>query len=268
MVNQGRGPGQRTDPGRRPTKAERKEEARAERERIQRTIAARRRNRRLGLLFTATAVVIVVAVVFVVQSGAAGLPTPDSLLANASAESAAAGCDAVQQTPNYQNASGKDPDIDHAHIGASTVSSPPPLSSYATSPPASGPHNPNPLSAGIYSSAPDVYRAIHALEHAGVIIWYAPSAENSDAVRQVKDFYAQTNDVGQSKIIVAPYDYPSQGVAGVLPNGIQMALVAWHRLQTCAQANLAAAYSFSSQFDIATPGGHYVGEAREPGGTM
>ena len=57
----------------------------------------------------------------------------------------AAGCSGVQQTPNYQNAPGADPDIDHAHIGASAqFQQPPALSTYPTVPPASGPHNPIP----------------------------------------------------------------------------------------------------------------------------
>jgi Protein of unknown function (DUF3105) len=269
VANQGRGPGQRTDPGRRPTKAERKEQARVEREQIQRSIAKRRRNRRLGLVFLAAATAVVVAVVFFLQPDSAALPSPASLLASASAQASAAGCDAVQDTPNYGGATGTDPGTDHLHIGSDPqFQTPPPLSSYATSPPASGPHDPNPLPAGIYSSAPDVYRAIHALEHAGTIIWYDPSAESSDAVRQIKQFYSQSDNVGQAKVIVAAYDYPSQGAAGVLPNGIQMALVAWHRLQTCAQPNLAAAYSFTSQYNNATPGGTYIGVAREPGGVM
>jgi Protein of unknown function (DUF3105) len=268
VANQGRGPGQRTDPSRRPTKAERKEQARVEREQIQRTMAARRRNRTLALVLIATATAIVVAVVFLLQPESTAPPSPADLLAKASAQASTAGCSSVQTTPNYQNATGDDPPIDSAHIGNSDAPTAPPLTSYATVPAASGPHNPDPLPAGIYSSPPDVYRSIHALEHAGTIIWYAPSAADSEAVRQIKDFYSQSENVGQAKVIVAPYDYPSQGEAGTLPNGIQMALVAWHRLETCAQANLAAAYSFSSQYNNATPDGKYIGVAREPNGAM
>ena len=33
-------------------------------------------------------------------------------------------------------------------------------------------------------------------------------------------------------MIVAPYDYPDQGAAGTLPAGTQMALVAWHNVQS------------------------------------
>jgi hypothetical protein len=265
VANQGRGPGQRTDPNRRPTKAERKEQARVERDQIQRTMAARRRNRRLAFVLIAAATAIVVAVVFLLQPDSSAPSSPGDLLAQASAQASAAGCDSVQQTPDYPGGA----DLDRLHIGSDPrVTTPPPLSSYATSPPASGPHDSNPLPAGVYSSPPDVYRTIHSLEHAGTIIWYAPSAADSEAVRQIKEFYSQSDNVGQAKVIVAPFDYPSQGAGGILPNGIQMALVSWHRLETCAQANLAAAYSFTSQYSDATPGGQYIGVAPEPGGAM
>jgi hypothetical protein len=265
VVNQGRGPGQRTDPNRRPTKAERKEQARVEREQIRRTMAARRRNRRIGIVLFAAAVAIVVAIVFVIQPGSSALPSTGDLLADASAQASTAGCSSVQETPIYPGGEA----LDRLHIGNDPrVSTPPPLSSYATIPPASGPHDPNPMPAGVYSNPPDVYRTIHSLEHAGVIIWYAPSAADSEAVEQIKDFYSQSDNVGQARVIVAPYDFPSQGAAGVLPSGIEMVLVAWHRLENCAQANLAAAYSFTSQYNNATPGGQYIGVAPEPNGVM
>jgi len=72
-------------------------------------------------------------------------------------------------------------------------------------------------------------------------------------------------NVGQDKLIVAPYSYPSQGAAGKLPTGVQMALVAWHRLQTCTKVDLAAAFNFTARYEAPTYGGlKYLGEAREP----
>jgi hypothetical protein len=105
------------------------------------------------------------------------------------------------------------------------------------------------------------------MEHAGVIIWYAQNAP-SKAIDEIKRFYEQTADVGQSKVIVAPYDYPTQGAHGQLPAGVLMALVAWHRLQTCAQPNLAAAFDFTSQYANTYPGRNYIGVAREPNAAM
>lgn len=259
------------DPNRRMTKAERKEAARIERERIQQQMAARARNRRIGTALVALAAVVVVIVVFVVKPGgsAAGdLPTPQALLDQAKGATQAAGCDAVASTPNYQNAPGKDPDIDHTHIGSPPITTRPPLSQYATVPPASGPHDPTSASAGVYDRPPDVYQSIHDLEHGGAIIWYAPSAADSAAVNEIKAFYKQSANVGQAKVIVAPYDLPDQGVQGQLPSGVQMALVAWHRLQTCAQPSLAVAFDFTSQYSDGYPDRRYIGAAREPGASM
>ncbi len=255
---------------RRPTKAERREQARLQREEIQRKMARRRRNRSMGLVLVAVAVATIVVAIFLTTggSGSSGIASAADLLKQAPAATTTAGCDAVQSTPNYQNAQGDDPDIDHIHIGSSAqMATAPPLSTYPTKPPASGPHDPTPLSAGIYSSPPSIYSAIHALEHGAVIIWYAPGTTGA-ALDDLLAFYGQpTSDanIGQAKIIVAPYDYPDQGAAGQLPSGVQMALVAWHRLQTCGSVSLPVAFDFSSKFETPGYGGRsYSGVAREP----
>ena len=173
----------------------------------------------------------------------------------------------MQQTPNYADAPGDDPAIDHTHIGTAPVVTPPALSTYATIPPASGPHDPSPLGAGVYDSPPDVYRTIHSLEHGAVIIWYSPDATGKqlDDLHRVLRPAATDADIGQAKIIIAPYDYPDQGAAGQLPAGVQMAVVAWHRLQTCTAVSLPVAFGFSSQFEVPGYGGQtYEGVAREP----
>jgi hypothetical protein len=268
--------GNQDDPNRRATKAERKEEARRERERIQQQMKARSRNRTIGLVLIALAVVVVLVVVFVVQPGKSGAPpSPESLLADAAGAAKTAGCSAIQQTKNYDDAPGDDPTIDHTHIGDASMPTAPPLSSYPTVPAASGPHDPTPWPAGVYPTPVDPYRAIHSLEHAGVVIWYAPSAANSDEVKQIQAFYSQPVagdqgvDVGQAKVIVSPNHFPDQGSAGELPSGVQMAVVAWHRLQTCATPSLAVAFNFSSQY-VFPPAANrkYVGVAREPNNSM
>lgn len=266
----------RGDSGARPTKAERQEEARHKRLEIERQMAARTRNRKIGIALVTAAIVAVVAVVTFSSSRkkitpAGTLPTMSALIAQASAASKAAGCTPTVDTPNYQNAPGPDPAIDHAHIGDATAPTPPPLSTYASIPPASGPHNPSPLPAGVYDSPPDVYRAIHSLEHAGVIIWYSPAISNSPEIAKIKTFYSQKANVGQAKVIVAAYDYPNQGAAGQLPKGVEMAVVAWHRVQTCATPSLAVAFTFAAQHEfLGTPiaGQTYVGVAREQTGTF
>jgi hypothetical protein len=260
-----------SDDGRRVTKAERREEARLKREEIQRKMASRRRNRSIGLVLLVLSVVIVVVAVFLTSGGsgtsATDVPTAATVLSQAAKAADTAGCDAVQETTNYANAPGDDPAIDHTHIGTPPVTSAPALSTYATIPPASGPHDPSPLPAGVYDSPPDVYRTIHSLEHGAVIIWYSPDATG----KQLDDliaFYTQPAadpEVGQAKIIIAPYDYPDQGAAGQLPAGVQMAVVSWHRLQTCTAVSLPVAFGFSSQFEVPGYGGQtYKGVAREP----
>ena len=263
---------QRGNDGRRPTKAERREEARLQREEIQRRMSRRRRNRSIGLVLIAAAVAVVVAAVFLTSSGGgSSIPSANDLLKQAPAATKTAGCDAVLSTPNYQDAPGADPAIDHDHIGSADVPTAPKLSTYATIPPASGPHDPTPLTAGIYSSPPDVYSSIHSLEHGGTIIWYAPGTSGAE-LDQLLAFYGQSKkdaDVGQDRVIVAPYSFPDQGKAGQLPSGVQMALVSWHRLQTCSSVNLAVAFDFTSQYENPVWDGRtYKGVAREPGGVM
>jgi len=262
--------------GARPTKAERQEEARHKRLEIERQMAARKRNRKIGIALVAAATVAIVTVVTLSSSGkkitpAGTLPTMSALISQADAAAKAVGCDTIVDTPNYQNAPGPDPAIDHAHIGDPTAPTPPPLSTYASIPPASGPHNPVPLPSGVYDSPPDVYQTVHSLEHAGVIIWYSPAVSTSPEIAKIKEFYSQSANVGQAKVIVAPYGYPAQGAAGQLPKGVEMAVVAWHRVQTCATPSLAVAFTFAAQHEfLGTPigGQTYIGVAREQTGSF
>jgi hypothetical protein len=149
-------------------------------------------------------------------------------------------------------------------------------------PPASGPHAaipPGPLPAGIYDTPPDIYRAIHSLEHGAAIVWYSPSAPSS-LVDQLTAFYGQQQlktNVGQDRVLVAPYDYPGNGAASELPGGVQMALVGWHKLERCGKVDLAAAFDFTAHYSVRAvngqlqagyPGQRYLGVAREAGSAL
>lgn len=252
----------RPDQGRRLTKAERKDQARREREEIQRRLASKRRSRRLGIAVGAAVVVAAIVAATLLSSG--GLPTPQQLLQRAGQAANAAGCGDVTTAAPFDP-----PDQDRIHIGGGNVAGPP-LSRYPTTPPASGPHADVPLPAGVYDSLTlsELYRSIHSLEHGATVVWYDPAAPASD-VAQLIDFYdrrLQDAEVGQDRVIVAPYDFPGDS-AGILPDGTQMALVAWHRLRTCASVDLAVAYDFTSQYSFPTAGGRaYKGEAPEAGG--
>jgi hypothetical protein len=171
----------------------------------------------------------------------------------------AAGC-SIQVTKPYNPATN-----DRAHIGGGTVTTPPPLSSYASTPPASGPHDPTPLAAGVYADPPGIYHTIHSLEHGAVIIWYTPGLQSSELTR-IQTFYS--DPANNDHVIVAPYNYPDQGAAGRLPAGKPIVLVAWHHVQTCTQVSLAAVQDFVKHYRLTTgqtPSLGYRGDAPEPG---
>ncbi len=261
--------GSRQDPNRRPTKAERKEQARHERARIQREMVSRSRNRRIGVALVSIAVLGAVAAAVITRAGSAGdLTAPDDLLARAGAAIQQAGCREVEATGFYGGVTDPQaPDYqDQSHIGTGNLFPVmPPLASYPSLPPTSGPHNAVPLGAGVYGDPPPIDQVIHSLEHGAAVIWYDPDSP-ADMVGRIEAFYEGAEGVRADRVIVAPFDYPDAGEAGLLPPGTQMALVAWHRLGSCADPNLAAAFDFTSQYAFPTYGDRaYQGEAPEAG---
>ncbi|MFN2590089.1 MAG: DUF3105 domain-containing protein [Actinomycetota bacterium] len=230
-----------------PNRAVRKEEARRQREVIQRRMKRRRSLRIVG------AIVAVLLVSGAITAYALTRP-PATLVA---------GCGPVLTTHAYHPASEGGPG-DQAHVIPATR---PKISAYPTHPPTSGPHDATPLPAGDYSAPPDIYRAIHSLEHATVIVWYRPGLASGD-IQKIKDFYTSppTND----HVIVAPYSYPSDGAAGRLPAGKDMVLVAWHRYQACDEPSLAVVRDFVKQYRavVSPPPSSYKGVAPEAGGSI
>ncbi len=49
---------------------------------------------------------------------------------------------------------------------------------------------------------------IHSLEHGAAIVWYSPDVSGRE-LEDLKEFYRDV-EVG-SRVIVAPYDYPTEG---------------------------------------------------------
>lgn len=257
---------------RRPTKAERKEQARLEREAIQRQMATTKRNRTIGISLVALAAVAAIVAIVVLQPGGgsdSALPAPAALLEQAPDDAGSASCGDVETTPFYDGFDQSSPDYaDQAHIeGDERYPAMPPLDSYPSTPPASGPHvGATTLPAGVYESPPDLGPLLHSLEHGGSVVWYDPDAP-ADALQPILDFYDQDDPVGQDRVIVAPYDY--EGPGGQLPDGVQMALVGWRRLQSCGTPSLAVAFDFTSQFSYpTTQDREYAGEAPERGAAM
>jgi hypothetical protein len=241
-----------------PNRLARKEEARKERERLRRKIARRRYYRRTWQV--AVALVVIGALIFLFTRPKAKLSADDQKLydqGTAAATLTAAGCDAVATVPPYSPESNA-----RAHINPpGAVTTPPPLTTYSSIPPASGPHNQTPLAGGVYSDPPDIYQTIHSLEHGAVIIWYDPSAGTTQELADLQTFFQKSGE--GAKVIVAPYSYPDQGDAATLPSGDQMVLVAWHRMQTCSRVSLPVAFAFVANYDSAGKG-TYKGEAPEP----
>jgi len=239
-----------------PNRLARKEEARRQREVLRKKMARRKYYR-----WTALAVAVLVL-------AAAGTAFAIYQTGATSRALKSAGCGPVRTIGTYQN----NPTLDRAHIGTGppAPATPPPLSSYASVPPTSGPHKPpgQTLHAGVYTTPPDVYMALHSLEHGAVIVWYSPSASQSD-VSKIVDFYRGASSSEQDHVIVAEYNYPEQGAAGQLPAGKQMVLVAWHHMETCTQPSPKVVEDFVSHYRIPTgstsipPG--YKGDAPEVG---
>lgn len=241
------------DPNRRLTNAERREEARRKREELQRQLAKKKRSRLVGGIALLLALALLVAVI-VLQPFAG--PSPQDVLAQASAATRTAGCGEVETIDPYGDVPADDPESqDRLHIGGTPeVPTAPPLSSYPSVPPTSGPHSAVTLPGGVYDTPPAWDQAIHSLEHGAAIVWYDPLATGPE-LDELKKFYSQklsSRNVSQDRVIVAPFDYPEQGEAGLLPEGTRMALVSWHRLEECADVSLPAAFDFTSQYAFPT----------------
>lgn len=167
-------------------------------------------------------------------------PTPvaaPSVVASPSASVATgdASCTPVENVGPYQP---KTQDAQHVADGQA-----PPLESYASSPPTSGPHAAVTQPAGAYAVPISWEQAIHSLEHGAAVIWYDPAADPA-SIAQVRTLVESDDD----HTIMAPFTYPEQGPAGALPEGTEMALVAWHRLQTCDRLEPAVVDAFLSAY--------------------
>ncbi|MEX2274179.1 MAG: DUF3105 domain-containing protein [Actinomycetota bacterium] len=247
--------------GHRPTKAERKEQARIEREQLQQKLASRKRTRALMIGVGAVALAAIVVAVVLTRPEEVDVPTARTLLAEAPAGAEQADCGQARNVGEFDPAA-----QDRTHVGGGGVAQMPPLSAYPSAPPASGPHNAVPLSAGVYDTPPPLDQVIHSLEHGGVAIWHSPDATGPELAKMTS-FYGE--EANGEKMIVAPYDYPDEGAAGQLPPGVEMSLVAWHYVQECESANLAASYGFVNDFRATQANAeNYKGEAPEPLSSM
>ena len=223
-------------------------------------MARRRMLRRAGRWGVGGAVVLgVVGAVFFLNRPKALSVQQQRTINRAQRAASAAGCTGVTTVRTYPN------NLDRTHIGAAEAPQPPPLSSYPSRPPASGPHLSSTQPSGVYPEPPDVYAVMHSLEHGAAVIWYDPKAERNPQLQTIKDFYG--DPANGDHIIVAPYNYPDQGQAGRLPEGKQMVLTAWHHEQACDQPNFEVARGFTLQYATNAQAA-YRGDAPEAGGAI
>jgi len=234
----------------------RKEDARAQKEAALKQLRRREALRRIPAVLTVIAV-LVLGIYLLNSNRSTANAELDVLLGKASAAKASAGCSDVEDVGSY------DPkDQDRVHSAADGL---PGLDTYPSVPAASGPHLGTTEPAGVKSEPPTIGGTTHSLEHGAIIIWYAPGAEKSPAFGPLKSFVERNPD----HTILAPYDYPDEGSASKLPEGKQMALVAWHHVQTCDDLSLPVLAKFMSEYRTPPIGdGEYKGTAPEPNSPM
>jgi Protein of unknown function (DUF3105) len=115
---------------------------------------------------------------------------------------------------------------------------------YSTSPPSGGTHYPSPLPKGVYGPLstnpkdnPNLYEAVHSLEHGYVDIWYG-NGLSSDQIASLRSF------ADQDKVLVI--SYPN------LPSGKSVAMSTWGRLQSCDKVSTNEIQAYIDQYKLKT----------------
>jgi hypothetical protein len=130
------------------------------------------------------------------------------------------------------------------HIEEGTAGGP-----YTSTPAASGPHWPQPVSWGVYPDPIPQEPVIHNLEHGGIVIWYQADQVSPAEVQELAQYTQSWNTTERYKVLVAPW-------AGA-DFGSPMAMVAWTWLLYMDEVDTELMDRFVDQ--------HY-GDAPEPGG--
>jgi hypothetical protein len=192
--------------------------------------AERRRKLRNNAIYAGIGVVLVVVIVL------AFLSSRHSTQAFA-ALSKAAGCTDVQDTTSLAGTTSRTHLTDAQINSGVTVT-------YSTSPPSGGTHHPSPLPKGVYGPLstnpkdnPNLYEAVHSLEHGYVDIWYG-NGLSSDQIAALRSF------ADQDKVLVI--SYPN------LPSGKSVAMSTWGRLQSCDKVNTGEIQAYIDQYKLKT----------------
>jgi hypothetical protein len=216
--------------------AARREEARAAaRERRleaqkRQKVAERKRKVRNWALYGGIAVLVLVGIAVAVVSSRHSTQAFATL-------SRAAGCTDVEDTTKLAGTT------DRTHLTDAQISSGVTVT-YSTSPPSGGTHYPSPMPKGVYGPLsanpkenPNLYEAVHSLEHGYVDIWYG-NGLSTDQVNSLKSF------ADQDKVLVI--SYPN------LPAGKSVAMTTWGRLQSCDKVNTDEIQAYIDQYKLKT----------------
>jgi len=192
--------------------------------------AERKRKLRNSAIFAGIAVLVVVGIVFAFLSSRHSTPAFATL-------SKAAGCTDVQDTTSLSGTTSR------THLTPEQINAGVTVT-YSTSPPSGGAHHPSPLPKGVYGPLstspkdnPNLYQAVHSLEHGYVDIWYGNGLSNDQiaSLRSLAD---------QDKVLVI--SYPN------LPASQSVAMTTWGRLQSCGQVNTRQIQGYIDQYKLKT----------------
>ena len=192
--------------------------------------AERKRKVRNWALYGGIAVLVLVGIAFAVVSSRHSTQAFATL-------SRAAGCTDVEDTTKLAGTT------DRTHLTDAQISSGVTVT-YSTSPPSGGTHYPSPLPKGVYGPLstnpkenPNLYEAVHSLEHGYVDIWYG-NGLSTDQVNSLKSF------ADQDKVLVI--SYPN------LPAGKSVAMTTWGRLQSCDKVDTDEIQAYIDQYKLKT----------------
>jgi hypothetical protein len=190
--------------------------------------AERKRKLRNSAIYAGIGVVLVVVIVLAFVSSRHSTQAFATL-------SKAAGCTDVQDTTTLAHTTERT-HLTDAQINAGVTVT------YSTSPPSGGPHHPVPLPKGVYGplstnpkDTPNLYQAVHSLEHGYVDIWYG-NGLSSDQIASLRSF------ADQDKVLVI--SYPN------LPSGKSVAMSTWGHLQSCGKVNTSEIQAYIDQYKL------------------
>jgi Protein of unknown function (DUF3105) len=192
--------------------------------------AERKRKVRNGAIYGGIAVVVVALIALAVVSSRHSTQAFATL-------SKAAGCTDVQDTTKLAGTTNR------THLTDAQISSGVTVT-YSTSPPSGGTHHPVPLPKGVYGPLstnprdnPNLYQAVHSLEHGYVDIWYG-NGLSTDQINSLRSF------ADQDKVLVI--SYPN------LPAGKSVAMTTWGRMQSCDKVNTDEIQAYIDQNKLKT----------------